>query len=645
MSQALAYQYGVGPPCEAASEIREQMWLAHQYRNTLVAIERGHRAALRALENRYGDMPSLEGTARDASEVTRAAYVAVKAAKAKMVRKKGAKRQAAAPQKLEADKLLADLQATLTAARANRKVALEALGAARKALRQDPTVKVERAAIEKRGFAIRKLARQHSRLHYGTYLRADLADSASRAFKTLPLYKGAEPNDPKFRRWNGEGGVAVQVQKGASVADVMGGRDTRLRIEPGTPPPRTKPNSRRSQHYRVLALRIGSVGKRKAPKWARFPLVLHRPLPPGARIKEAAVVLRRIGTREEWTVSISVDRRAVVAQATNGSVGIDIGWRKVAEGWRVAAWRGSDGAAGQLVLPTSLMDRYHEVGDEIKKSVNRLHSIRIKNFNLARDRLVAQLQRLRQTTPEWLTRETCTLERWKSFRRLAGLACRWRTRRFTGDATAYSALERWRYNDQHLWCWEANQRKSAERNRREVYRLFAVKMATRYSTLKLERFDLRDVLERDVAGDNPVARRMRVFAATSTLRDALKMAFLARGGTVEAVEAADTTRRCAVQLDDGSVCGSIETWDQATEIEHRCSLCGTVWDQDDNAAVNILAREPVGDDEKGGGARTRENQNDPDAPRESRWARIKRLKKEKMMREQAAREADASHAG
>ena len=48
-------------------------------------------------------------------------------------------------------------------------------------------------------------------------------------------------------------------------------------------------------------------------------------------------------------------------------------------------------------------------------------------------------------------------------------------------------------------------------------------------------------------------------------------------------DAKDTTSTC-------SLCGSLEEWDQATELVHKCSNCREEWDQDENAARNILAR-------------------------------------------------------
>jgi len=50
MSQRV-YQFFLRPPIEGECLVREQMRYAHEYRNDLVAIERGRRSALRAVDD------------------------------------------------------------------------------------------------------------------------------------------------------------------------------------------------------------------------------------------------------------------------------------------------------------------------------------------------------------------------------------------------------------------------------------------------------------------------------------------------------------------------------------------------------------------------------------------------------------------
>ena len=58
------------------------------------------------------------------------------------------------------------------------------------------------------------------------------------------------------------------------------------------------------------------------------------------------------------------------------------------------------------------------------------------------------------------------------------------------------------------------------------------------------------------------------------------------GVEIRLVPAEYTTATC-------HVCGTAEVWDQAAHVMHRCGQCGALWDQDHNAAINLLARGKV----------------------------------------------------
>ena len=237
----------------------------------------------------------------------------------------------------------------------------------------------------------------------------------------------------------------------------------------------------------------------------------------------------------------------------------------------------------------------------------------MSNFDEARATLAMHLGTL--ALPEWLATETRSLAQWRGFGRLATLTHRWRERRFEGDAAAFGALEAWRAQDEHLWDWEANQRRKTLLYRRELYRIAAADLARRYETVVLEKFDLRAVATlpdaTSASSDNDNARSVRFVAAPSELRLAVTQAFVARSGRVEHVDAAGTTYICAA-------CGSAEEWDQARELRHTCSRCAREWDQDDNAARNILARAPAPNEEMAAAP----------ARYEGRWQRVKARKKE-----------------
>lgn len=600
------YRYGCLAPIEGADVVRAQMRAAHDYRNTLVAIERGRRAAAREALQRAGNIPALEVAARAADHEASEAQRAVKAARAAGRTRKASK----------------DLLDRLSAARATKKAAVQALREARRVAREDPAIVADLARIDALAHDLAKNARAYCGCYWGTYLRIEAAMDASRK---LPLYDGIEPNDPGFVRWDGEGAVAVQVQNGLDVVDLFGD-DTRLRVAPVDERAWLSPvRAERRKFMRTeVSLRVASDGR--APVWGRWPMVMHRALPEGARIKWAVVTLKKIGPREEWALLLTVEMAAptrVAGGGGDGVIALDLGWRQRGEDLRVGVWRDERGTAGEIRLDGALLSAL--------SYPKALQSIRDREFDAAREALVRGLATMPEV-PAWLASASRTLAQWRSSARLAALAKRWRDARFEGDASLYDPLEAWRYHDHHLWVWCESQRSKSLRRRREHYRIVAADLARRYGTLVLEAFDLRAVARRPSAADdataaaegkqaeNETARTNRQLAAVSELRLALTQAFVARGGRVVTVPAENTTRECAN-------CGSLESWDQAASVHHGCRKCGKVWDQDDNAAENLLARwqasERASDVATPGAARSEEKPQESARMRGGRWAKVK----------------------
>jgi hypothetical protein len=205
--------------------------------------------------------------------------------------------------------------------------------------------------------------------------------------------------------------------------------------------------------------------------------------------------------------------------------------------------------------------------------------------------------------PVWLRTQVESIERWRSFKKIRDLLCVWQDQKtFPGDLALYELLRDFCYRDHHLWAWEDCQRKKAMRHRLEEYRKLGADLAERYDTLVVEDFDLRRVATKKSMEDGDEdtyesARHNRVLACTSELRGALVNAFVAHGGMAYAVSAVNTTMECHVNRE-------VEPFDAAKELRHTTSKW-IEWDQDDNAARNIVNRycEQPGDAKILGGAR------------------------------------------
>ena len=90
-----------------------------------------------------------------------------------------------------------------------------------------------------------------------------------------------------------------------------------------------------------------------------------------------------------------------------------------------------------------------------------------------------------------------------------------------------------------------------------------------------------------------MACRRRVLVAVSELRSILAHTCAREGVALVTVPAEYTTVDC-------SRCGSRERFDAAAELRHRCGACGSEWDQDANAARNLLSQTLADPGQNGG---------------------------------------------
>jgi predicted RNA-binding Zn-ribbon protein involved in translation (DUF1610 family) len=462
-------------------------------------------------------------------------------------------------------------------------------------LRADPTFQAAVQALDAEAHARWLAARKESGLYWGNY------DAVDQAYKTARR----RPGQLRFHSTLLHATtVSVRWSYGLPVAALLAGQDTKAQLVPWDQWPMRPSRARGGRSWWLLRLRVGSDAQRQ-PVWLELPLVLHRPLPAEAVVRQIHVVRERLGARGvrwrpgwRWTAAICCDipTPAVPPAQTRpdrGVLAIDLAWRRLAteEGaaLRVAFWRDSAGHTGEVVLPPRVV--------EALRRPERLRSYRDQHFNEMR----AALQQWLQTAaavPDWLRQETRTLGDWRSPARLARLVWIWRdpTRRFPGDEAIYPQLEHWRRaREEHLYQYEVHQRDQALAGRREIYRRFAAWAVTAgYRVIRLEDFDLSQVARRRPSTNGTAAgqdlpqgaRHQRVLAAVHTLRLAIEHAAEREGVRVERVPSAWTTQRCAA-------CGELMQVDPVPSIWVTCPHCGQQWDQDDNACRNLLAWEPA----------------------------------------------------
>lgn len=554
--EASVRQYGLRSPIQNEELVMAQMRAGHRYQNNLIALERCKRQVYRDLRSKYVNaIKPFE----DRVETLRADLASL--------------REAINAERAEARRrvVVKTLNDRAKGVRQELREASEELKRAREDAKEDPIFKEKAKELDERATKWAKALRATTEAWWGTYL---LIEGAMKQAKKGKM-------DPKFRPWRGEGRIGVQIQGGMSVEELFSGQHTMLRVEPL--PPEATTASTRSGRKRAsrtrLWIRIDSDDR--APIWAIFPLWLHRPIPPDALIKGAMVCLRRIGTKQRWKVNFIFTHHPVKPAQRAGTVALDLGWRKRPDATlRVAYWVDDAGEHGELTMPASIRGRLRKA-DELREIQDRL-----RNHAILRLRQWVRVWHAQgKELPEFISK---VLPYLRSQRRLTALVFTWSGQRFQGDEQIYAFLEKRRRKARHLYQWESHSRANALYARRQVYRLAAKKLALKYGTVILEKFDLAKVKQHPTPEEEaePMhkAQRAQLHAsAPGEFRTTIQNAVHREGGLVVPLAAMDTTVQC-------HSCKSKCKWDRAEELWHTCEHCGALWDQDHNAARNLLAR-------------------------------------------------------
>lgn len=529
------YEYGCREPAQAA-EIVRTMDRANRYRNALVAIEHAKRERMR--EHLLAHAPDWAAAAAECEALE--AETEAEAAKSK-------RGEPAA---------LQETRRRLSEARAREKTQ-------RRAAQRDHRAALKE--IQDGAYEAQREARAASGLYWGTYL---LVEQAAEEFGRGP--------PPRYKRWTGDGRIGVQLQGGLPAEAMTAGTDTRLRLTHREPHPDASPRHR--DRYRTLWMRTGSDGR--SPVWAEIPIIWHRDLPHGAAIKWAVLTRRMLAGRARWNVLLTIDvPDATPADlAATGACGIDMNYRCTpAGGQRIATAYGDDGEEHVLRLGPGMVREWHKCRD--------IRSIRDRNFDDARSRLVAWTQENGgRELPPWC--DLSTLANWKSSRRLAKLVYDWNHHHppIPGEETILPELEAWRQRENHLDQYETNLRDQLLAARRDKYRNWVATLRRRYRTAYIERMDLREAFHdtlrpKDEQSVQPAQRAAAAFACLSELRG-----LLANGGaTIVEVDPSGTTTTC-------HACQRPTAIRAATQVRYTCEHCAATWDQDANAARNLLAR-------------------------------------------------------
>lgn len=155
------------------------------------------------------------------------------------------------------------------------------------------------------------------------------------------------------------GRLSVQLQGGCPGPSFIAGsrNEARIDLRGGEWHRRGTYNWRPRYGHMVATVHAEGRGTRKLVRW---PMVMHRPLPDGAVVKSLVITRRRpVPTSPlwKWEATLACEIPEPKASTTPLSCGIDIGWRKVEAGLRIATIADTATGLDHLVLPTALLER------------------------------------------------------------------------------------------------------------------------------------------------------------------------------------------------------------------------------------------------------------------------------------------------
>lgn len=575
-SAVTVFRYGLLAPINWGRDVEDELYRMNALWNKLVEIERANR-------ERYREIISTSPALSEVSERIEALHREREDLIAERKR-----RRASARSKSKAD--TADLDERIKAIKAELAPLYEQRKSLAAEAREQQKPLLDALEAERREAV--KAARQSSGCFWPNYnaVIASYEIARKRAMKT-----GA---DMRFRRFSREGRLVNQIQGGMSVEDLFSCRHSQVGIRLGG-----QSRGRQTGTLYVTAYTGRDESGRRIRRNVEFPIILHRPFPKDAVIKEVAVNIRRrspsvvSGQTEtddgriieygeaEYSVAFTCQTPAPEKSAGSSAAGINIGWKRVSGGLRVATAAFHDGTFEHLILP-----------DEWVKKYERVQALR-SGIDDADNEMHAALRQALQGMPLWerdgpmveglSDSDHRLLSAIKRAPRAPGRAMdalAWRLKEtpnmpFVADLGA--TIEAWRKARKRMILEMDNLRGKLLARRKDLYRTFAARIAAYAGAIAIDDTDYRQaaLVERTDGEDlelHEQARRQRVMAAPYELRLAIEQAAAKRGGYVERHR--------------GSVnhCRACRSRNVSGDIARHCHACGAVFDVDENAALNLL---------------------------------------------------------
>jgi Putative transposase DNA-binding domain len=567
-------QYGLLPPLDWDDECEAEIDRQRHFWNNLVEIERSHREMLRKERSKDPQIADLEAQLAAISTRIDDTFVA--------------RNQLRGESRSKGNNELDEPLKQLTAERRALYEELKSLH--REWARKNQTV-LDRLEKERRAKVT--VARHASGLWHGNYrpIMESFDVARQRALK--------DGTELRFHRRDGSAHItnvpSLQDASGSrnwvTPAELVAARLYQTQMDPVADDAFSHPSRGYRRRAARTELRVTIFTANRKPRLVRFPMIYHQAIPANARIKRVTVTRKIVALKPRWRATVTFEEPASSTTMSNAACGIDLGWRRLAHGLRVAVMFGSDANSQELVLPNYWIERMNHV-ERLKAEIDTaLNDILPRIRHLAKQEVPSPLLKL--------FKHLCQAPRVGSGL-LAAIEREWVRSSPKWKADDLDALRAWAKLSLTRRKEMDNLRDKLIAQRTDMFRNFAAVVAQGYGRIGLKDFDV----SRIAAGDElpKPARHYRQLAASAALRLQIIKTARREGCQIVAI-GGPTTIRCAT-------CGQLNSPVDRSALNWHCARCGAIWDQDDNASRNILMTAVAAP---------------PDAkkPRTTRWKRIK----------------------
>lgn len=568
-SHVVTYRYGLLAPLESGDhawgeDCEDQLRKQTAFWNILVEIERAYVEAVRAV-----GLAGNTATARREAAETR-----VRELREQIKARNIARRSVKPPDHLEDQLKVA--QEELRRAREAEKVE-------RKRLYEQSDAALRKIADDR--IAQAKTARQAANADGLWWCNANaVVDSFETGRKAARRMNG----EMRFHRHDGSGRLTNQIINGMTVDELFGGAHSQVRIGPAPAGMHDRGGAMARKGRRVLTLTATVYARGRAERrLVTWPLIMHRPLPPGSRIQMVTVLRVKRATGWAWYVTITV-RTAVVPVSDQKSVAaVNLGWRATASGLRVAtvlcrAHAGTDDTA-HVFLPERLI----EGASRAEESRSRRDAM----VNLAWQAVSALP---RAGMPEALGEviRVASMRRPVRARHLVAVLRAWPA---DWEVEERRALESVLRRDRSAWWVDAHRRNWLRDARRAHYEAEALRLVGDCGTILINQHDMSETARAEDSALPASARHNRVLAAPHLLRSAISN--LARRKGIRLVMVNRPNDRCWR-------CENPLIPNDRSQLFWMCPQCRHAEDQDVNYVRLMLSG--GGDGESAEGARNGE---------------------------------------